>query len=470
MNSRSTNPAAVDVDAAGIGAFLDAVEIDPSIEPHGIIVQRFGRRVAEGYWAPHDRGRARLVYSLSKSFTGVALGLMIDEGRLSLDDLVSDHLPEYFDGSRRRAHADAERLRIRHIASMSTGHTEETLGAALAVDPTDAIGGFLSLAAPEPPGSVFAYNQPPVLALAAILTRLAGESLTTYLRPRLLEPLDISTFRWAQWSPSLDVGFSGVFTDLDAVAKLGQLHLDRGRVDGSHLISSAWIDSASSTQTLNPEGETIDWQQGYGFQLWQSLHGYRGDGAFGQYMVVLPEHDAVVAMFSNTDQMQLVLDAMWQHLLPSFGRPGSQSADDALADRLATLRLPTTAERLGPTTSPANSTAFPTSGATFLPAPPTATSQRSITSVERQSRRLVIHEGEARLELPLSTEWSTSGNIAVSAAHDSGDITTIDIIFRNTPHRLELRLNGTTFRSDWGRQPLFGAGISDHLAAIRDST
>ena len=134
-----TSPSAQGVDAAGILAFVEAIDRDPRIEPHGLIIQRHGRRIAEGYWAPHTRGQARLVYSLSKSFTGTALALALDRGLLSLDDLVSDHLPELFE------HADARtrRMRIRHIASMSTGHDRETLLEAGAIDRDDPVRGVV---------------------------------------------------------------------------------------------------------------------------------------------------------------------------------------------------------------------------------------------------------------------------------------------------------------------------------------
>jgi len=282
------------------------------------------------------------------------------------------------------------------------------------------------------------------------------------LAPRLLQPLDIDTFRWAQWPPGLDIGFSGVFTNLDAIAKLGQLHLDGGTHDAREVLSKAWISEASSTQTNNPDGETIDWQQGYGFQLWQSQHGYRGDGAFGQYMVVLPEHDAVIAMFSNTDHMQVVLDLMWEHLLPAFDRPGA-AADTALAALLESLQLPTAAERLS---APPG---LPTTDAVFGPAPPTPTSHRPITSVELRSGGILIHESDQSLDLPLTEQWITKGNIASSAAQHADGKLSVDVIFLNTPHRLELTLTNGEFQSDWGRLPLFGAGISNLLWEIADA-
>ena len=337
------SPSEQGVSPEGISAFLDALERDRRIEPHGLIIQRHGRRIVEGYWAPHTGDRARLVYSLSKTFTGTALGLQLGEGRLSLDDLVSEHLPELFEG----VDPATRRLKIRHIASMATGHDRETFLEALAIDPADPVRGFLEIPPDAEPGTLFAYNQPPVIALATILQGLAGETLTEYLRPRVLDPLGISEFRWAQLRPGLDMGFSGVHTNLDAVARLGQLYLDDGVWNGRRILPEGWVADASAVHIANPQREEPDWQQGYGFQLWMSQHGYRGDGAFGQYMVVLPEHDAVVAMFSCTEPMQAVLDAMWDHLLPAMASaPTSPTADDAaLARRLDSLSLPTVAER-----------------------------------------------------------------------------------------------------------------------------
>ena len=317
-----SSPSEQGVDPGGVAAFLDAVEADPRVEPHGLIIQRHGRRIVEGYWAPHAADRVRLVYSLSKSFTGTALGLQLGEGRLNLDDLVSDHLPELLAG----ADAMTRRMKVRHIASMATGHDRETLLEASLIDPDDPLRGFFTITPDAEPGTLFAYNQPPVVALATILQRLAGERLTEYLRPRVLDPLGISDFRWAQLRSGIDMGFSGVHTNLDAVARLGQLYLDDGVWEGRRLLPAGWAAAASSVQIANPQREQPDWRRGYGFQLWMSRHGYRGDGVFGQYMLVLPDQDAVVAMFSCIEDMQVVLDLVWEHLVPAMGsdapRPG----------------------------------------------------------------------------------------------------------------------------------------------------
>ena len=237
-----------------------------------------------------------------------------------------------------------------------------------------------------------------MIALATILQRLAGERLTEYLRPRVLEPLGISEFRWAQIRPGLDMGFSGVHTNLDAVARLGQLYLDDGVWNGRRILPEGWVADASAVHIANPQREEPDWRQGYGFQLWMSRHGYRGDGAFGQYMVVLPEHDAVVAMFSCTEPMQAVLDPMWEHLLPAMeSAPTSPTADDtALARRLDSLSLPTVAERCagGPPARLAM---------TFDPGTPGPTSHRTVSSIETAADRMVVHEDDRSIEVPLTS-------------------------------------------------------------------
>ena len=133
------------------------------------------------------------------------------------------------------------------------------------------------------------------------------------------------------------------------IAKLGQLYLDRGEHQGKVLLPSSYVDAATALQTPNRMNIEADWRQGYGLQLWQSQHGYRGDGAMGQYMVVLPEQNTVVALFSLTDSMQRVLDLLWEHLLPALGSSAlpDGDSDEALTQRLKALSQPTASERLG---------------------------------------------------------------------------------------------------------------------------
>lgn len=455
-----SSPSEQGVDPHGITRLVEALESDPSIEPHGLIIQRHGRRIAEGHWAPHTGAGPRLVYSLSKTFTGTALGLLLGEGRLSLDDLVSDHLPDLLDG----ADARTCQMRIRHLASLSTGHDRETLLEAFALDPDDPVRGFFRLPPEADPGTLFAYNQPPVLALATILQALAGERLVDYLGPRVLEPIGISDLRWAQARPGLDMGFSGVHTNLDAVARLGQLYLDDGVWDGRRLLPEGWVAEASTQQIDNPRESNLDWRQGYGFMLWRSRHGYRGDGAFGQFMVVLPEQRAVVALFSCTEDMQPVLELMWEHLLPAMRiDPTPPTAGDAeLAQRLASLALPTVAERRsgGPPEVPTMA---------FSPGRGWPSSHHSVSAIETADGRMVLREGDRSLGVPLREAWTTvDAALATSATRLDDGRLLADLVFLASPHRLQVELDPSTatFTTRWPHIPLFGGGINPRLDAM----
>jgi CubicO group peptidase (beta-lactamase class C family) len=457
-----SSPSAQGVDPAGVAALVDALDGDERLEPHGLIVQRHGVRVVEAAWAPHAIDRSRLVYSLSKTFTGTALGLQLGEGRLSLDDLVSDHLPDLFDDVDERT----RRLRIRHIASMATGHDRETALEAFALDPDDPVRGFLRIPPDHEPGTVFAYNQPPVLTLATILQRRSRQRLSEYLRPRLLDPIGIGELSWVELRPGIEMAYSGVYTSLDAVARLGQLHLDGGTWAGRRVLPATWVAEASKPQVANPGEPQPDWQQGYGFQLWMSRHGYRGDGAFGQYMLVLPQQDAVVAIFSGNEDMQALLDHVWAHLLPALRPdpvPGGDG-DEALAARLAALRVPTPADRIGGVAPGPRSV-------TFTPGAPGERSHRSITSLAVADGELVVREDDASFAVPLRTAWSEgrTGHVAASAAQGRDGRLHVDLAFLHTPHRLELVLDASTgtFTADWPAVPLFRAGLRYRLSELR---
>ena len=327
-------PAAEGVSAAGIAAFLDAAEADPGIALHSLMVLRHGRVVAEGWWAPHRPTDARQLYSMSKSFTATALGLAVAEDRLALADKVVDHFPDWASvaGPRMRM------ITVEHLARMATGHHTDTLAAMLHGDRAEPVQSFLSLEPESPPGSVFAYNNGATYTLAAILQARTGESLTGYLQPRLFDPLGIAPPFWDTMGGSREIGFAGLHLTTEDVARFGLLYAQGGQWHGQALLAPEFVAAATRALTPNPGEPVPDWQQGYGYQFWQSRHGYRADGAFGQFCLILPEQDAVVVITSETEVMQPLLDAVWAHLLPAFARPGGD--DDKLAERLATLTLP----------------------------------------------------------------------------------------------------------------------------------
>ena len=442
-------PSAQGVDASGILAFVDGLASTPGVEPHSLVVVRHGSVVAQGWWSPYSADRVHLLYSLSKSFTSTAVALAVDEGLLDLDDTVLSHFPELdADVSDPRSRS----MRVRDVLAMSSGHLAEALDRALQADPVDLVRGFLLTPPEAEPGSVFAYNQPCTYAVAAIVQRASGLSLTEYLRPRLFEPLGIGEARWQRDGSGREIGFSGLHASTEAVALLGQLWLQRGVWQGRQLLPASYVEEATRVQVANPDEANADWSQGYGFQFWMARHGYRGDGAYGQFCVVLPEHDAVVALTGQSVDMQAVLDLAWTHLLPALDGPGDEAADEALAQRTATLALAPLEDQAGADDLRAGS---------FRPT--TSSEQPTLTAVElagdASSWRLVLHEGDAVLEADLVLGgWAVTGALAVTAGRRAAALH-VDVVFVETPHRLHLVLEGDVADVRWETTPLHAPAL-----------
>jgi hypothetical protein len=163
--------------------------------------------------------------------------------------------------------------------------------------------------------------------LSAIIQKVTGQTVLEYLRPRLFEPLGIAHPVWNTNTQGISLGGYGLRVRTEDIARFGQLYLKRGLWKGKRLLPEGWIDLATSRQVSNGSNPKSDWDQGYGFQFWRCRHGaYRGDGAFGQFCIVLPEEDAVVAITSGVRDMQAVLNLVWDHLLPGF-HPRALPAD-----------------------------------------------------------------------------------------------------------------------------------------------
>jgi len=452
------SPSDLGVDARGLLALVDGLEATPGVEPHGLVVVHRGSVVARGWWAPYSAERPHLVYSVSKSVTATAVGIAADEGLLTIDDTVVSWFPEL----------DAEvtdertrRMRLRHLLAMASGHLAETLDRAEAADPTDLVRGFLLTPPEAEPGSVFAYNQPCTYTLAEVVRRASGTSLVDYLRPRLLDPLGVDVAAWQRDASGAELGFSGLHTTTEAVAALGQLHLQGGRWGDEQLVSSAWVAEASRAHASTAHEGSADWQQGYGFQFWVSTHGYRADGAFGQFGLVVPEHDLVVAITSQTTDTRALLDLVWATVLPALGAGGSADDDARLAERLDGLVLP------GPSGAgvPDDREAAVAAGRYHAAE---GTEQPQLTSIEISARGsrddelvLVLVEGDDRLEADLGLgAWQVDGPIA-TWAEQRGDLLHVDVAFVETPHRLSLVADARTgtFEARWQTAPLHGPGL-----------
>src|SRR5579864_6580527 len=189
-----SSPTEQHVDPACVLAFLDAMDARPDIELHSFMLVRHGHVVAEGWWRPYTADRVHLLYSLSKSFTSTAAAFAAAEGLLDLDDPIIKHFPEFASDI---TDPNSRAMRIRHVASMASGHERETREEAFAGDPQEPVRGFLLIPPDRPPGTVFAYNQPCTYTLASIVQRNSGMPLTRYLRSRLFDPLGVGEVGWS---------------------------------------------------------------------------------------------------------------------------------------------------------------------------------------------------------------------------------------------------------------------------------
>ena len=439
-----TTSAALGIDPGGVTALLDALESTPGVEPHSIMLLRHGQVAAEGWWQPYAADRVHLLYSLSKSFTATGVGIAVRAGLIDLDATVLSYFPELdADVTDERS----RRIRVRHLLAMASGHREETIDRAQALDPTNTVRGFLLLPPDEEPGTVFAYNQPCTYTLAEIVRRVTGGSLVAWLRPRLLDPLGIDDLAWRRDDDGAELGYSGCYAPTDAVAKLGQLYLQGGVWDGERILDADWVEQATSTQVANPHEANPDWSQGYGFQFWMARHGFRGDGAYGQFCVVLPEHDVVLAMTGQSLDMQAVLDAVWEHLLPAVDRASDAASASALEARLTSLGLPPVqGGRLPEHLADVELRSRPRGILDAVTFARGADGIRLTITDDGRSESVLLGEGR----------WAVEGALAASAATEPEGSVLVAVRFLETPHLLHLRvdLDGGTVGAKWKTEPL----------------
>jgi CubicO group peptidase (beta-lactamase class C family) len=436
-------------------AFLDVVEAT-GLDLHSLMLVRHGYVVTEGWWAPYQADRIHLLYSLSKSFTSTAIGMAEAEGLLSIDDPVVSFFPD-------KVPADASSyvtgMKVRHLLAMASGHAADT-GAKLMKGGPDVVRTFLSIPLDQEPGSLFCYNQGCTYTLSAIITKLTGQRLVEYLRPRLFDPLGIEQAHWAQTGEGIDQGFSGLHVVTESIAKLGQLHLQNGRWEGNQLVPESYLAEAHRKQVDNShQSEDPDWQQGYGFQFWVCRHGaYRGDGAYGQFCVVIPGADAVIACTSQVHDMQAQLNLFWQHLLPALAghAPVDHATDERLADRLghlSTAVIDAQADQLGHrvTFTRAGEPAPYTEGLSAVRVEPAGRGMRLTVVIDGVDHLLQLRPGRwTEGELP-GLKYSPLATVAVTGGWTAVDEFQADIVSLSSPHRLQLR-------AKTGHEPIVEAG------------
>lgn len=280
--------------------FFRRLEEDPELCTHGVCILRHGKRIAETAWHPYSKRLPQMQFSLSKSVVGMAVGMAQAEGLLSLDekvkDIFPDKLPPLYLGK-------PGEVTVRQLLTMSSGVRFNELGS---VSEKDWVRAWLLSDCEFTPGSRFSYNSMNTYILSAIVCRKTGQSLTDYLAPRLWEPLGIGIPFWETCPMKIEKGGWGLYLTPGDMAKLGQLYLQKGQWQTSSgwrsLLPETWVEQAISPQIPCRMGERDAW---YGYQLWGLPwgDGCQFNGVFGQYVVILPEEDMVVAVTSGNGQL-----------------------------------------------------------------------------------------------------------------------------------------------------------------------
>jgi CubicO group peptidase (beta-lactamase class C family) len=447
-------------------AMLDFVNtLDEQIDGmHSLMVVRHGEVIAEGWWAPYEAAHSHVLFSLSKSFTSTAVGLAVAEGKMSIDDEVLKFFPE---DAPTNTSNNLKAMRVRDLLMMSTGHQDEPSSAADVVSAKS----FLAQAVPHLPGTHFKYNTAATFMQSAIVQKVTGQTVLDFLETRLFGPLGIEHPTWETNFQGISLGGYGLRARTEDIAKFGQLYLQKGNWNGKQLLPGEWVAMATAKQTSNGSNPKSDWNQGYGFQFWRCRHNaYRGDGAFGQYCVVMPEQDAVVAITSGVKDMQAVLNGIWDKLLPAMKSgplPANATAGAQLRDKLAGLKVRTP---LGSATSPLSGKAlrfaFPANEQKVETLALSSGPGNTLTlKLQRDGRNVVIpcgHQEWKRSKAPLFagrlaqlSEEPTAG----AFAWRSDDTCVIKICAYETPYHttVTLKFDGDQMTLDSENNVGFGA-------------
>ncbi|MBK8088067.1 MAG: serine hydrolase [Chitinophagaceae bacterium] len=312
-------PEAEGVSSAAIIRFIDAYQTKKH-ELHSVMIIRHGKVIAEGWWSPYRADLKHSMYSVSKSWTSTAIGFAVDEKKLSVDDKVISFFPEYASLSSKPYLAD---LKVKDLLTMSVGHAKEMFERVFMQ--ADWAKGFLEIPIVNVPGTKFLYNTLATYMLSAIVQKVTGQTVMDYLQPRLFTPLGISGIDWEMNYKGINTGGWGIRVKTEDMAKLGLLYLNQGKFNGKQILSADWVKEATGKQIeQNPSAtqekkDSSDWLQGYGYQFWRCRNNaFRADGAFGQYIVMMPELDAVVVITSESLDLQDDLNMIWKYLLPAF--------------------------------------------------------------------------------------------------------------------------------------------------------
>ena len=301
-------------------ALLRELDASKDTEMHHFMALRHGKVICECNFAPYPKGMWHITHSMCKSITGMAIGMLIEEEKLKLDeniyDIFSDHINAFSKIFR-------PVITVENLLTMTSGVTFNESGI---VSGNDWLGSFLNASVNGKPGTEFQYNSLNTYVLSAIVTKCTGETLTEYLTPRLFGPLGITKYYWETCPKGITKGGWGLFLCAEDMAKLGQLYLQRGKWNGQQLVSEYWIE-ISTARHLKTQNDTY----GYGYQLWmeQRPGSFEYNGMLGQNVIIYPDMDMVLV--TNAGNKEMFQDCIMLNIIRKYF-PVNYHPDDVLPE------------------------------------------------------------------------------------------------------------------------------------------
>lgn len=288
-------------------ALLRELDASKDTDMHHFMALRHGKVICECNFAPYPKGMWHITHSMCKSITGMAIGMLIEEGKLKLNeniyDIFSDHMNAFSKIFR-------PVITVENLLTMTSGVTFNESGI---VSGNDWLGSFLNASVNGKPGTEFQYNSLNTYVLSAIVTKRTGETLTEYLTPRLFEPLGITKYYWETCPKGITKGGWGLFLCAEDMAKLGQLYLQKGKWNGQQLVSEYWIE-ISTARHLKTQNDTY----GYGYQLWmeQRPGSFEYNGMLGQNVIIYPDMDMVLV--TNAGNKEMFQDCIMLNIIRKY--------------------------------------------------------------------------------------------------------------------------------------------------------
>lgn len=334
-------PEAEGVSSREIITFLDSVAVRKH-EFHSFMFLRHGRVIAEGWWNPYGPDLKHTLYSASKSFTSTAVGLAIKENKLSLEDKVISFFPKDLPDTVSPFLAE---LKVKHLLTMSVGQRREPN----AIITDNWVKTFLAAPIEFEPGTRYNYNSTATYMLSSIVGKVTGEKVIDYLTPGFFAPLGIEGADWETDPADINTGGWGLRLKTEDLAKFGQFYLQKGKWNGKQILPEKWVEEATSLKIYqNPDisqskRDSTDTMQGYCYQFWRARHNsYMANGAYGQFVLVMPDKDAVVVFTAESSNMWGELNMIWEFLYTAIKGntlPEDRKSSDELKQREASLAL-----------------------------------------------------------------------------------------------------------------------------------